>query len=119
MNTRKFKPTAFLSDSMIWVVYACLAVSHEDSLSRFEVFKPVNDDGTGGTWTPLEDPPFGRTLFTGHAVVNRQDSNVSERQISRYIFRCQTKKQRSSRYASTQPISYISIGLQTPKITWV
>jgi hypothetical protein len=72
MNTGKFKPTAFVADSMIYVVSACLAVSYEDSLSRFEVFKPVNDDCTGGSWTRLEDPPFGHTLFTGHAVINRQ-----------------------------------------------
>ncbi|KAG5542881.1 hypothetical protein RHGRI_015838 [Rhododendron griersonianum] len=71
MNTGKFKPSAFVVDSMIYVVSGCLAGSYEDSLFRFEVFKP-DDDGTGGTWTRLEDPPFKRTVFTGHVVINRQ-----------------------------------------------
>ncbi|KAG5542888.1 hypothetical protein RHGRI_015845 [Rhododendron griersonianum] len=71
MNSGKFKPSAFVVDSMIYVVSGCLARPDDDSLVRFEVFKP-DDDGTGGTWTRLEDPPFKRTLFTGHVVVDRQ-----------------------------------------------
>ncbi|KAF7141892.1 hypothetical protein RHSIM_Rhsim06G0014500 [Rhododendron simsii] len=71
MNSGKFKPSAFVVDSMIYVVSGCLAGPDDDSLVRFEVLKP-DDDGTGGTWTRLEDPPFKRTLFTGHLVVNRQ-----------------------------------------------
>ncbi|KAG5542885.1 hypothetical protein RHGRI_015844 [Rhododendron griersonianum] len=71
MNSGKFKPSAFVVDSMIYVVSGCLARPDDDSLVRFEVLKP-DDDGTGGTWTRLEDPPFKRTLFTGHVVVDRQ-----------------------------------------------